>query len=197
MRYDSEHKQRTRQKVLKAAARAIRAEGPHRIGVAGVMSEVGLTHGGFYAHFASKDDLVSAAIDEMFEESRATLVRETQNRAPAKALDNYIDRYLSPEHRDTRVWGCPLPFLSADAPRLPEPARSHFAQGAAQLTEGLAACLAALGMGDPEEAASSLLAELVGALSLARAETDPARADAILAHSRAALKRRFGLGAVS
>jgi TetR/AcrR family transcriptional repressor of nem operon len=61
MRYDGDHKQKTRERVLKEAAKAIRAEGPHRIAVAGVMAKAGLTHGGFYAHFKSKDDLVEAA----------------------------------------------------------------------------------------------------------------------------------------
>ena len=196
MRYDNDHKQRTRQRVLKAAAKAIRAEGPHRIGVVGVMSDVGLTHGGFYAHFTSKDDLVAATIDQMFEESAVRLRRENERRSPIEALDSYIDFYLSPEHRDTRESGCPLPFLSADAPRLPEPARQRFADGAARITASLAACFQSRGDADPDEEASSLLAELVGALSLARAETDPARADAILARSRAAVKRRFNLGKV-
>ena len=81
MRYDAEHKQRTREKVLKAAAKVIRAKGPDRIGVAEVMADVGLTHGGFYAHFESKDDLVSAAIEKMLEESRARLRHETEGRS--------------------------------------------------------------------------------------------------------------------
>ena len=62
MRYDAEHKQQTRERVLKEAASAIRAEGPHQVAVAGVMARAGLTHGGFYAHFASKDDLARQAL---------------------------------------------------------------------------------------------------------------------------------------
>src|SRR5689334_1915292 len=98
MRYDAEHKQKTHAKLLKAAAKAIRVEGPHRIGVAEVMAEAGLTHGGFYAHFASKDELVAAAIGQMFEEARARFAHETQDRTPAQALGAYIDFYLSPGH---------------------------------------------------------------------------------------------------
>jgi len=64
MRYDAEHKQKTHLKVVKAAAKAIRADGPDRIGVAGVMAQAGLTHGGFYAHFRSKDDLLTALQDQ-------------------------------------------------------------------------------------------------------------------------------------
>jgi TetR/AcrR family transcriptional regulator, transcriptional repressor for nem operon len=193
MRYDADHKQKTRERVLAEAAKAIRAQGPHRVGVAEVMAKAGLTHGGFYAHFSSKDDLVAAAIGQMFDEGRARLVRETADRGPAEALSRYFDFYLSAAHRDSRTAGCPLPFLSADVPRLPEPARERFAAGVAELTGIIAATLAKLGHAHADEEASSVLAELVGALSLARAEPDTARSDAILARSRSHLKRRIGV----
>jgi TetR/AcrR family transcriptional repressor of nem operon len=194
MRYDAEHKAQTRQRVLKAAARAIRADGPHRIGVAGVMAEAGLTHGGFYAHFASKDDLVAAAIGRMFEESGRRLARETEGRGPREALARYVDFYLSAEHRDARGAGCPLPYLNADAPRLDAASRARFAQGVADLTDRLSGLLEETGAPDPKTTAGSLLAELVGALALARADPTPPRSDAILGGSRAAIKARLGLG---
>ena len=193
MRYDAEHKQKTRERVLKEAAKAIRAEGPHQVGVAGVMAKAGLTHGGFYAHFSSKDELVAAAIGQMFEESRGKLAETAEGQDPAQALGGYIDFYLSRGHRDTRTAGCPLPFLAADAPRLGDPARERFARGVAGLQAILAGQLARLGHAQAEEEAASMLAELVGAVSLARAEPDPTRSDAILARSKAALKRRFKL----
>jgi TetR/AcrR family transcriptional repressor of nem operon len=193
MRYDADHKQQTRERVLKAAAKAIRAEGPHRIGVAAVMAEAGLTHGGFYAHFKSKDDFVAAAVGQMFVEGRGRLDRAVEGRTPAEGLAAYLDFYLSAAHRDTRTAGCPLPFLSADAPRLAAPSRERFAQGVADLTGRLAQVLAQLGRADAEEAAGSMLSEMVGAVALARAEPDPARSDAILARTRAALQSRLGL----
>jgi len=193
MRYDAEHKQKTHAKLLKAAAKAIRIEGPHRIGVAEVMAEAGLTHGGFYAHFASKDDLVAAAIGQMFEEARARFAQETQDRTPAQALGAYIDFYLSPGHRDARSRGCPIAALASDLPRLSKQAVEEFAAGAAWLKAALAAQLAQLGRADAEREASSVLAELVGALSLARVEPDAKRSDAILADSRRALKQRLQL----
>ncbi|EJL25271.1 transcriptional regulator [Caulobacter sp. AP07] len=193
MRYDADHKQQTRERVLKAAAKALRAEGPHRIGVAAVMAEAGLTHGGFYAHFKSKDDFVAAAVGQMFVEGRARLDRAVEGRTPAEGLAAYLDFYLSAAHRDTRTAGCPLPFLSADAPRLATPSRERFAQGVADLTGRLAQVLAELGRADAEEAAGSMLSEMVGAVALARAEPDPARSDAILARTRTSLQRRLGL----
>ena len=193
MRYDAEHKQKTRERVLKAAAKAIRADGPHKIGVAAVMAEAGLTHGGFYAHFGSKDDFVAAAVGQMFEEGRARLDRAMDGRTPGQGLATYIDFYLSAGHRDTRTAGCPLPFLSADAPRLAAPSRERFAQGVVDLTDRLAQVLAALGRPDAEETAGSMLSEMVGAVSLARAEPDLARADAILGRTRVSLRRRLDL----
>lgn len=195
MRYSPEHKQKTRERVLAEAARAIRAEGPHQIGVAGVMAKAGLTQGGFYAHFASKDDLVAQTIDHMFDESRAKWIRETEGKSAKDGLGAYIDFYLSTGHRDARSAGCALPFLASDLPRLPEDARRRFAAGVERLRGRLAGQLAELGREDPQADASSMLSELVGALSLARAEPDPQASDAILDRSRRAVKRRFGLEA--
>jgi TetR/AcrR family transcriptional repressor of nem operon len=195
MRYSDTHKQETRQKVVKAAAAAVRAKGPDGVGVAEIMAEAGLTHGGFYAHFASKDEMIAAAIDQMFAEGKSRLLLAIGERPPAQALASYIDFYLSREHRDTRTAGCPVPFLAADLPRLSDAARARFAAGVARMRERLAEQLARLGREDAEADASSMLSELVGALSLARAEPDPAASDAILERSRAALTRRFALEA--
>jgi TetR/AcrR family transcriptional regulator, transcriptional repressor for nem operon len=193
MRYDAEHKQRTRAKVLKEAARAIRSEGPHRVGVAEVMAKAGLTHGGFYAHFNSKDDLVAAAIAQMFDEALAAFAQVTAGRAPAAALAAYVDFYLSPRHRDAQATGCPLPSLAADLPRLDRAARAGFTRGAERLTSALARLIADLGQPDAAALASSVLAEMVGALSLARAISDPRRSIDVLELSRDALKQRLGV----
>lgn len=197
MRYDAEHKQKTRSKVLEVAAKAIRSDGPDRIGVAGVMAEAGLTHGGFYAHFKSKDELVAAAIEQMFEESRARVKHEMEGHPPAEGLANYIDFYLSKKHRDTRGAGCPMAALASDLPRLPEHTRELFAEGAQHLVESMTEKLSALGYANPQMLARSTVSELVGALSLARAETDAKRSDAILADSRQLLKQRLGLESAS
>lgn len=195
MRYDAEHKRKTRQKVLAAAAKAIRAEGPHRIGVAGIMSEAGLTHGGFYAHFASKDEMVAEAIDTMFGDAGVRFAFETGGKAPAAGLSAYIDFYLSAYHRDARGSGCPIPALSADLPRMEAASRERYGRGVAAMTERVAELLAATGQDDPEILAASLVAELVGAVALSRAVSDPAQSDLILARSRIAARRRAGLEA--
>src|SRR5258707_9470405 len=102
MRYDDNHKERTRARVLAEAAAAIRGKGVERVGVAEVMAGAGLTHGGFYAHFKSKDDLLTEAISYMFDDAYASFLRHTEGRAPADALSHYIDAYLATSHRDDR-----------------------------------------------------------------------------------------------
>jgi TetR/AcrR family transcriptional repressor of nem operon len=193
MRYDAEHKQKTRERVLKEAAKAMRAEGPHKIAVASVMAKAGLTHGGFYAHFPSREAFVAAAVGQMFDEGRAQQARRMDNLTAREALAAYLDFYLSTGHRDSTTSGCPLPFLSADAPRLEGEARDQFAAGVAGLTGKLAERFAELGRPEPQVDGASMLAEMVGALSLARAEPDRERSDAILHHSRTSIIRRFGL----
>jgi TetR/AcrR family transcriptional repressor of nem operon len=193
MRYDSDHKSETRRRVLKEAAREIRAKGPGGVAVAGIMARAGLTHGGFYAHFESKDALIAAAIEAMFESAgrRFDLVKTDGD--PRATLIAYVDFYLSPEHRDSREYGCPLPALSGDLARLDPGARVRFGQGVAGLTGRLAALLGAHGVAGPESAAASMLAEMVGAVTLSRAVADPAQSDAILARARRSVIERFGL----
>ncbi len=194
MRYDGEHKQRTRERVLKEAGKAIRTKGPSNVGVADVMAKAGLTHGGFYAHFANRDAMLGAAIDRMFEEAGARFLKATDDEEnPARALEVYVDFYLSTAHRDTRTSGCPLPFLSADAPRLSATSRAAYAAGVERLTARIAEKLDRMNHPRPWATASSALSEMVGALALARADPDVSRADQRLAASRTAVKQRLGL----
>jgi TetR/AcrR family transcriptional repressor of nem operon len=193
MRYDSEHKARTRARLLEEAAVAMRAVGPDGIGVAGLMAKAGLTHGGFYAHFKSKDDLVAQAITRMFDDSHALFDSRTEGRTPAEGLASYIDAYLSERHRDETERGCPLPCLSGELARLPRAARDRFAAGAAALTARIAGLLDRIGRPNAELTASSVVAEMVGAMALARAVPDRERSNLILMASREALKTRLGL----
>jgi len=192
MRYADDHKQATRAKVLKAASRVIRQNGPDRVAVAGIMAEVGLTHGGFYAHFASKDDLLVQAIGQMFLEARDNFAAIAGDRPPLEALKSYFDFYLSTNHRDRRDSGCPLPALAADLPRLPVRSREFYGQGVARLTDLLARQMEAAGRPDPDALASSVLAELVGAVALARAVSDRPQSDAILKAARESIRGRVG-----
>lgn len=195
MRYDQNHKTHTRNRVLDEAAKTIRQDGLQGLGVAAAMARAGLTHGAFYAHFPSKEAFVAEAIAHMFDGAPTVLLEKVKGAAPREALIGYINFYLSPRHRDSRSGGCPLPYLAGDAPRLEGGSRERYARSAAHLAAVIAAHLAALGREHAEDEASSALAELVGALSLARAEPDPIRSNVILERSRLQLMRRLDLEA--
>ena len=194
MRYDSEHKEQTRQRVLSEAAAAIRAVGPDGIGVAGLMAKAGLTHGAFYAHFESKDDLVAQAVAHMFDESYQRFLARTEHPDPAIAIERFVDSYLSTRHRDHPDHGCPLPSLSGELARLPGPARANFTAGLHRLTRSMAKRIVELGRSDADPLASSVIAEMVGALALSRAVAKPSESDALLEGSRRSIKARIGLG---
>ncbi|MHA4835769.1 TetR/AcrR family transcriptional regulator [Sphingopyxis sp. MSC1_008] len=193
MRYSTEHKAATRERVLKEAAKEIRERGPDNVAVAGVMARVGLTHGGFYAHFASKDALVKEAIGTMFADARKRTERIDANGDPRAVLRAYVDFYLSPAHRDSRDRGCPLPTLSGDFARSQPATRDRFGAGVDGIASRLAVPLAALGYADAQAESHALLAQLVGGVALARAVGDPALSDAMLADTHASIVARYGL----
>ena len=199
MRYDAEHKAKTRQKVLTVAKQAIRQNGLANLGVAAVMKDAGLTHGGFYAHFASRDALIDAALEDMLEGAKARFLRITDGLPPAQALATYLDMYLSRDHRDSGTFLCPLPILSADMTRLEPRMRAVYAVTAGRLASLMRPMIEAANPDlDAENAvlvSRSVVSEAVGALSLARAIGPSEQSDAILLASRTALKRRLGLPA--
>jgi TetR/AcrR family transcriptional repressor of nem operon len=164
------------------------------VAVAGIMARAGLTHGGFYAHFESKEALIAAAIETMFESAARRFDLAATDADPRRALLAYVDFYLSPQHRDSREHGCPLPALSGDLARLDPEARVRFGEGVAGLTRRLAGALRQHGITDAEAAGASMLAEMVGAVTLSRAVADPAQSDAILARARTSVIERFSLG---
>jgi TetR/AcrR family transcriptional repressor of nem operon len=193
MRYDDNHKERTRVRVLAEAAAAIRRKGAERVGVAEVMAGAGLTHGGFYAHFTSKDHLVTEAVTYMFDDAYARFLQHTEGRAPAEALANYIDEYLATSHRLDRAHGCPIAALSGDLPNMAELARARFTDGTERLVAGLAKLVKKLRAKNADALAWSALAEMAGALALSRTVSDPTRATHILRNSRAMVRSRLGL----
>lgn len=195
MRYRPEHKEESRRKVLAAAARAIREQGPNGVSVAAVMGEAGLTHGGFYAHFPSKGALIAQSIDFMFEEMTARLDEEMQGKPPRAALATYIDSYLSGRHCTARNAGCPIAALGSEVPRLDAEARQAFARGMARRQQRIAGLLSEMGVADPERAARSMQSELLGALVSARL-VEEADSAAILDVSRRSLLERYKLDPV-
>ncbi|WP_211435302.1 TetR/AcrR family transcriptional regulator [Chitinasiproducens palmae] len=195
VRYDANHKQATRDRMLQAAAQQIRERGPHGIALASVMRDAGLTHGGFYAHFGSKDAFVLAAVEQMFDDSPVDILRGAQDQCAEDTLNAFIDFYLSPDHRDMRTASCPLPFLTGDSPRLGDDIRKRLSQGIEGMVRLVRGHLERLGRHDPESDANTALAQMIGAVILARTLQSRKHSDALLKQTRAAVRRQFGLEA--
>jgi TetR/AcrR family transcriptional repressor of nem operon len=194
MRYSETHKQETRKKVVQAAAAAVRAKGPDGVGVAEVMAQAGLTHGGFYAHFPNKEALVAAAIEEAFAQSARRFARMTEGMDPQAALSAFVDAYVSTSHRINPEGGCPVTTLTSDLPRQGPPVREAFDTGVRGLIGRIANWLPE-GAKDREQLATSLISEMAGAVALSRAISDDELAEALLADSRRRIKARMGLSA--
>ncbi len=176
MRVTREQVQENRRRILEAAGRLFREKGFAAVTVAEVMEAAGLTHGGFYGHFASKEDLAAQALAQAL----APAPRE-----PGKAQDlaGFVAAYLSASHRDRPGSGCALAALGSEAARQPAPVRRAFTEG---VEARLARMQEALPDGD-RAAALAAISQLVGAVMLARAVDDPALSDEILAAGRGAL----------
>lgn len=193
MRYDEGHSEKTKNRVVKIAAAQMRKHGPDKVGVADVMGRAGLTHGGFYAHFDSKDDLIAAAVDRMFEESRARFREWTDGKDRPEALRSYINAYVSRAHRDKPESGCAIAALSSDIRRQGSKARSAYDKGINSLLNSIASLLGEEDGVKRRALAQSMLAEMTGAVAAARAVADETLSDEILASARRSLRARAGL----
>lgn len=193
MKYASDHKAKTRERVLQEAAKAIRQEGAERMSIAAVMKAAGLTVGGFYAHFESKDDLIAEAVSFMFEDRYAAFLAHIDDPDPRAALTRFVEYYLSMRHRGVTTGGCPIPTLAGQVPSLPEAARDRFLLAVDRLTDAVTALLQAMDVPEAATKASAAMAEMVGAISLARLTRDELKAEALLATSLRSVKSKLGL----
>lgn len=182
-RASREAKAASRVRIVEEAARLLRERGIEATGVADIMEAAGLTHGGFYRHFSSKEELAAEAIDWAIEGFVSALEEDIRRRGPREAIARYIAQYLSPAHIAVPGKGCPLAALSEEAPRGPEPCRQAIARGAGRIVAMLEQA-----MPDdepkPRIRATGLLATMIGTVVLARAATSPAAAREALAAGR-------------
>lgn len=186
-RYAEGRKEETRAKVVDLAAQRIRVDGFKGLSVAGVMAEAGLTHGGFYAHFPSRDALLVEAVRRMFEQAYG-LVERTEKKYGDQALEKYVEFYLSPRHRDDPSIGCPIPSLAGEVRNASEEVRRAFDEGLEALAEKLGRLTPQAGRPAGRKAALALLGEMAGKLSVARSMFDEKRSNALLAEARDAAK---------
>jgi TetR/AcrR family transcriptional regulator, transcriptional repressor for nem operon len=186
MRQSREEKAKTHERILEIASRRIRDAGLEGPSVAELMQAAGLTHGGFYKHFGSRDDLIAEAAERAFADSeRAVLELTDEAEDPLGAL---IDWYVSTRHRDDAAAGCPVVALSGDARRGDERVRAAYRR---QVERYVATLERLMGGGeDARRRATVALSTLVGAVVLARAVDDEALSDEILRDVRDALTPR-------
>jgi TetR/AcrR family transcriptional repressor of nem operon len=187
-RYSADHKEKTHAAIIEAAAERIRTGGLAGVGVAAIMSEAGLTHGGFYAHFASRDALLAAAITRLFDKAIEGVGRTEAKHGPKEGLARYVDFYLSPRHRDDVRIGCPIPSLAGEVQRSSDEVKQAFEDGLDRLAAQLGRLMPANAKkGGGKKAAMALLGEMAGTLAVSRAMTDARQSNALLASKRKAV----------
>jgi TetR/AcrR family transcriptional repressor of nem operon len=183
MRYDKGHKEQTRKRVLDVASARLRAQGIEATGVAGLMADAGLTHGGFYAHFKSKDDLVRAAITEAHARSRETWMKEAKAARVRgeDGLEAIVRRYLRAVHRDRPEAGCSVAALAQEVARNDPETRDVMAHAADEMAAIIASELpSSIPEEKARETAYAIFALLIGTLQLARVTTDKTLSASIL-----------------
>lgn len=179
MRVSREKAAENRERVVEVAGGLFRAHGFDGIGVADLMKAAGLTHGGFYGQFASKDDLMAEAVSRVFADTIARMRGWVSAPDPLAAAVRY---YLSPAHRDAVETGCAIAALSQDAARGSPKLRAAFEAGISAYIDLIVEVT-----GKPRAEAMAIYATMLGALTLARTVADPAMSDAILAAAAASL----------
>ncbi|MFI1356165.1 TetR/AcrR family transcriptional regulator [Streptomyces sp. NPDC020898] len=176
-RYAKEHKQVTRQRIIDKAGLRFKQDGVDGSGISTLMSDAGLTNGAFYAHFASKDDLVANVLAD---ELRTQLERCGTLRPGRPGLEDFVREYLSAEHRDNAGLGCPSAALLDEIGRCGDETKRAYTGGSRAIVEEIAARLAPEDPGSARGSALGLFTMMVGTLQLSRALSDQKFADEVL-----------------
>jgi TetR/AcrR family transcriptional repressor of nem operon len=190
MRYSKEHKFQTHAKIVKRAAVKLREKGAHGIGVADLMKEAGLTHGGFYAHFDSRDALVIEAVTHAMDRSTERWRKLSEETPADKRLSKIVNTYLAPDHRDNPGHGCAVPALAAEMARESAKTRRAFAGRMDQMIEMLTDQYRGMPRRAARKQATAALATMMGALVMARVAGNSELSDEILKSGRDAVLDR-------
>jgi len=179
MRYEKGHKDATRRRIVEVASKQLRREGVGSSGVAALMASAGLTHGGFYAHFSSKDALIQEALAEAIEQVSTwigTVAATSDNK-----FEGVVRAYLSPHHRDNPENGCVAAALTPEIARHSPAVRQMFTQSIEKHIEILASLLPASATPEARRSvATAIISGTIGMMQLARAVDDEAFSDQIL-----------------
>ena len=191
MRYSREHKAEVRQRIVKDAALRVRGEGLTGAAVAAVMRDTGLTHGGFYKHFASKDDLLIESVREAFRDFAEKLVhaaKQSRSGEPWKAI---VKSYLSVEHCEDVQHGCPLTALGSELARVEAAMRDQFFADLVNYRDRMVPFMPGRRTADKERAFFAIFSTMIGAMQLARTLHHRAAQEKVLTSARDFLLRSF------
>ena len=190
MRYSKEHKQETHARIVKKASVRLREKGAHGIGVADLMKEAGLTHGGFYAHFDSREALVIEAFAYAMDRSTERWRKIAEETPADKRLATIVENYLTPVHRDDPGHGCAVPTLGAEIARESLKTRKAFAAKLEAMIDMMADQILDVPRKSARKQAVAALATMIGTLVLSRIAGNGEFSDEILAAGREAVVGR-------
>jgi TetR/AcrR family transcriptional repressor of nem operon len=190
MRYSREHKLETHARIVKKASVRLREKGAHGVGVADLMKEAGLTHGGFYAHFDSREALVIEAFAYAMDRSTERWRKLAEEIPPEKRLATIVNSYLTPVHRDDPGHGCAVPTLGAEIARESPRTRRAFAAKLEQMVDMLAEQIPDVPVKAARKQAMAAVATMMGTLVLARIAGNGEFSDEILGAGRDAVLDR-------
>lgn len=184
MRYQSEHKAKTHKRIVEDASRRFRSEGLSGAGVASVMRDTGLTHGGFYKHFGSKNDLLIESMGEAFRETGSWLVQAAEQAPPGEGWKAVIAAYLSPEHCDHPERGCPLAALAPELGRADRNVKARIGADMVNYKDRLVRFMPGRRAADRERAFFAIFSTMIGAMEMSRMMSDANARERILAATR-------------
>ncbi len=191
MRYQPGHKDEIHRKILTDASRRVRAEGITGAAVSSVMRDAGLTHGGFYKHFGSKDDLLTASLSEAFQETANRLTQAAEKSPAGTAWKAIVKAYLSVEHCEHAERGCPLAALASELARADLSVKAAIRRELAKYKNRMLPLMPGRQVADKERAFFAIFSTMIGAIAIARILPDQAARARVLANTRDFLLRSF------
>ena len=180
MRYPADHKQQTRERIVRAASRRFRSRGTEGAAIADLMRDLRLTHGGFYRHFGTKEDLVVEAFEAALKESGDRAIAAIERAQAGGEMQALIDAYLDPTHCDDIAGGCPVAALAGEIARRPKGSRGRFLQTSRAHIRRMEQYMPGRTAEERREKTIALFTGMAGTLTVARAFTDEQDRRAIL-----------------
>jgi TetR/AcrR family transcriptional repressor of nem operon len=191
MRYRPGHKGEIHQKIVKDASRRVRAEGITGTAVSSVMRDAGLSHGGFYKHFGSKDELLTESMSEAFREIGDRLAQAAEKSQPGTAWKAIVKTYLSPEHCDHAECGCPIAALAPELARADKAMKTPILGELIKYKNRMLPLMPGRRAVDRERAFFAIFSTMIGAIAIARILPDQAARARVLAQARDFLLHSF------